>query len=161
MLKLRTVNTLVAVASLIGFVSTSLAATTATVPLAGTVTSTLQVTSETTTSAGSLDLMNGQQIVKVADISMGTNNEQGLTLTVTSGSLTKTGGSSIPYQVASLADGDNSVPEFAITSGEDYTVGTTASGSSDVDLYIKYAPAAAQDPGAYSGQITLTVSDNP
>jgi hypothetical protein len=163
MLKVRSANTLVAILSLVGFASTSLAATSTSVTLGGTVTSTLQVTSETATGAATLDLMSGQQIVKVADVNMSTNNEQGLTLTASSGNLSKTGGTSIAYQVTSVADGASAPAgsAFTIASGEDYTVGTTAAGAADVDLYIKYSPASLQDPGDYAGSITLTVSDNP
>lgn len=156
----RSIKSLLAIASVVGLTSTSLAATDATVPLSGTVTTTLQVTSSTASGASTLDLMNGEKIVKVADISMSTNNEQGLTLTVSSGNLTKTGGTSIPYQVTSVADAATAPTTFGTASGTNYTVGTSAAGSSAVDLYIKYAPASAQDPGAYSGEISLTVSDN-
>ena len=157
----RSIKSLVAIASVLGLASTSLAATTATVPLSGTVTTTLQVTSSTASGASTLDLMNGQKIVKVADVGMSTNNEQGLTLTVSSGSLTKTGGTSIAYQVTSVADAAAAPTTFSIASGSDYTVGTTGAGTSAVDLYIKYTPASAQDAGEYTGQISLTVSDNP
>jgi len=162
MLKSRATKSLVAIVSLVGFASTSLAATTASVPLGGTVSATLQVTSTAAAGASSLDLMNGEQIVKVADISMSTNNEQGLTLTATSGNMTKSGGSAIAYQVTSVADAATAplAAGFTVASGENYTVGTSVAGSAAVDLYIKYAPAANQDPGAYSGEITLTVSDN-
>src|SRR5207244_3450277 len=68
-------HALVSIVSIIGLASTSLAATSATVPLSGTVTTTLQVTSSTAPSASTLNLMGGQQIVKVADVSMSTNNE--------------------------------------------------------------------------------------
>jgi hypothetical protein len=107
--------------------------------------------------------MNGEQIVKVADISMSTNNEQGLTLTATSGSLTKDGGTAIPYEVTSVADAASSpgAAAFTTTSGQSYTVGTTGSGSAAVDLYVRFTPAGAQDAGTYTGEITLTVSDNP
>jgi hypothetical protein len=40
-------------------------------------------------------------------------------------------------------------------------VGTTGSGSAAVDLYVRFTPAGAQDAGTYTGEITLTVSDNP
>lgn len=155
-------NVLISLVSILGLASTSLAATSATVPLSGTVSSTLQVASATAGGASSLDLMNGQQIVQVADISMSTNNEQGLTLTATSGDLTKAGGTSIAYQVTSVSDAATAPASsaFTVASGENYTVGTSAAGASDVDLYIMYTPASAQDPGVYSGEITLTVSDN-
>lgn len=161
MSKLRS-KSLLSLVSILGLASTSLAATTATVPLSGTVSATLEVSSVTAAGASSLDLMGGQQIVKVADIAMSTNNEQGLTLTATSGDLSKGGGTAIAYQVTSVAD-DDAAPAagaFTAASGENYTVGTNAAGASNVDLYIMYSPAGLQDPGTYTGSITLTVSDN-
>lgn len=151
----------------VGFVvlagsSVAVAATTDTVTLGGTVTSSLQVTSTPTAAASALDLTGGQKIVKVSDIGMSTNNEQGLTLTATSGNLTKAGGTSIAFQVTSVPDTDPAPAsgDFLIASGSSYTVGTVASGSDAVDLYIKYTPLALQDPGAYAGSISLTVTDN-
>ena len=161
MSKFRSIKSLVAIASVVGLTSTSLAATTATVPLGGTVTTTLAVTSTTASGASTLSLASGAQIVKVADISLTTNNDQGLTLTASSGNLTKTGGIAIAYQVTSVADAAVAPTTFAVTSGTNYTVGTTAAGTSAVDLYIKYTPGATQDPGTYAGEITLTVTDNP
>jgi hypothetical protein len=158
MFKLRTVAVLAA--SLLSS-SVALAATTASVTLGGTVATTLSLTVTATPEAASLDLTTaGPTVVKVADVSMSTNNEQGLTLTATSGDLTKAGGTPIPFQVTSVADGDAAPTVFAIASGDDYTVGTSVAGADAQDLYISYSPAALQDPGAYSGSITLTVTDN-
>jgi len=138
------------------------AATTATVTLGGSVSSTLEVTSTDTAGAAALNLSSGQKIAQVADVSMSTNNDQGLTLTATSGSLTKTGGASIAFQVTSVADAATAplAAAFTVASGSNYTVATSAAGSSAKDLYIMYTPGATQDPGAYAGSITLTVSDN-
>lgn len=138
------------------------AATTATVTLGGTVASTLTITSTDTAGAAALNLSSGQKIAQVADVSMSTNNDQGLTLTATSGNLTKTGGVSIAFQVTSVADAATAplAAAFTVASGTSYTVATSAAGSSLKDLYIMYTPGATQDPGAYAGSITLTVADN-
>lgn len=142
--------------------SGALAATTGSVTLGGSVSSSLSVTATPTASASTLDLTGGEKIVKVADVASSTNNEQGLTLTATSGDLTKAGGTSIPFQVHSVADaaGAPAAGAFVIASGTDYTVGSVAAGDFDQDLYILYTPAALQDPGAYAGSISLTVTDN-
>lgn len=141
--------------------SAALAGTTATVELGGEVTTTLGLVSNTTVAADELDLMNGRQIVKVADLTVMTNNEQGLTLTATSGSLIKSGGTAIPYQVTSA--GDEQVPDasgFAVASGSLYSVSTSGAGVAEKDLFIMYTPATFQDPGYYGGTIDLSVSDN-
>jgi hypothetical protein len=142
--------------------SAAVAATTGSVTLGGTVASSLQITAVDTASASALDLSGGQKIVKVTDITMGTNNEQGLTLTASSGNLTKSGGTSIAFQVTSVADGAAAPASgaFTIASGSNYTVGTSGSGDVSKDLYIMYTPLALQDPGAYAGSISLTVTDN-
>ena len=141
--------------------SAARADTTATVNLGGTVTSTLTLGSTTAGAASGLDLMNGQQIVKVADVVASTNNEQGLTLTASSGSLAKTGGSSIPFQVTTVAEAATPLSTaFLVASGTAYTTGTSAAGGINVDLFIMYTPATLQDPGDYTGVINLSVSDN-
>jgi hypothetical protein len=154
----------IAIAALLALApaSIAIASTTATVTLGGTVTSSLQIASSATGTASALDLSGGQKIAKVADLTIATNNEQGVTLTVSSGDLTKTGGTSIAYQVTSVDDGD-SAPDataFTIDSGTDYTVGNTTSGSFNQDLYIMYTPLTLQDPGHYAATINLSVADN-
>lgn len=142
--------------------SAAFADTSASVTLGGSVSSSLAITSTPTAAASTLDLSGGQKLVKVADLSTGTNNEQGLTITATSGDLTKAGGTSIAFQVHSVADGAGApvAGAFLVSSGTDYTVGSSAAGAFDRDLYILYTPAALQDPGSYSGSISLTVADN-
>jgi len=136
-----------------------------TVNLNGTVASTLALTTAPTAAATALPLSGStQRIVQVADLGISTNNEQGYTVTATSGSLAKTGGTSIAYQVTTTADTVAAVAvDFAIASGTNYTFGSTAANapsSNGRDLYIMYTPAALQDPGAYAGIITVTVADN-
>lgn len=139
-----------------------------TVNLSGTVSSTLTLSTTATGTAGALPLDGGaagnQQIVQVADLGINTNNEQGYTLTVTSGDLTKSGGTAISYQTTTTATGISAVTgDFAVASGTDHTFATSAanaSGSGDRDLWIQYTPASLQDPGSYTGAITVTVADN-
>lgn len=151
--------------SIAAFTPKAFAGTTGSVTLGGTVTSTLTMTSTSTSGAAALALdgsaANVEQIVKVADVDMATNNEQGLTLTASSGSLTKAGGTSIAFQVTSVADAAvaPATGDFLIASGSDYTVSSNAAGDYKQDLYIKYTPAALQDPGSYAGNITLSVVD--
>lgn len=138
------------------------AATSDTVILSGTVESSLSIVASPTANASNLDLSEGEKIVHVADLAMSTNNEQGFTLTATSGDLSKAGGTPIPFQVTTVDD-SAAAPlsgDFSVASGANYTFSTVVAGSFDQDLYIKYTPAALQDPGTYSGTINLTVSDN-
>jgi hypothetical protein len=144
----------------------ALAGTSDTVSLSGTVTTTLSIDATDTAGATALDIDGegsaGEHIVKVADVAMTTNNEQGLTLTFSGGNLTKTGGTSIAYRVVTVADGASA----PVTGDSGWAAGSTtfqtsAAGDSARDLYIKYTPAALQDPGTYTGSISLSISDNP
>ena len=102
-----------------------------------------------------------QHIVKVADISTTTNNEAGLTLTATSGALTPLVGTAIDFQVAATADSVAAViGDFTFASGIDFVDATIPAGTVLLDLSIMYTPLDFQSPGAYDGQIDLTVSDN-
>jgi hypothetical protein len=160
MFKCNTIK--IAVAMLLALAPAATASTTASVSLGGTVTSSLQITSSATGTASALDLSGNQKIVKVSALSISTNNEQGVTLTASSGSLTKSGGTDITYQVTSVA-ASASAPDasaFTTDSGDDYSVGNGASGSFNQDLYIMYTPLALQDPGHYTGTINLSVADN-
>ncbi len=150
------------VGTLLTFSGAVHAATTADVGLSGSVSSTLAITSTATAGASTLALDGAasgvEQIVKVADFSMSTNNEQGLSLSVPAGNLTKSGGTAIAYLVNVVTDGASAPATGAFASGtQTYT--TSAAGSAVRDLYIKYTPAALQDPGTYTGTITLTVTD--
>ncbi|MGB3205927.1 MAG: hypothetical protein WBB28_13135 [Crinalium sp.] len=98
-------------------------------------------------------------IIKVADISLTTDNSTGLSLFVSAGNITKPGGSSIAYEVTTVADG-LAPPVASDFSSGNYTVSTSTSGQVNKDLYIKYTPATLQDPGNYSGAISLLVTDN-
>jgi len=124
------------------------------------------ITSSTTSVASNLTL-DGEgnastHIVKVANLELSTDDPDGLTLTIDSESLTKSGENSIPFQVTTVA-ADSGVPsasDFPVSSGSNYTVSTSSAGSSTKDLYIRYTPAALQDPGAYRTSISLVVTNN-
>ena len=120
------------------------------------------MTTTATAEASSLDLPNGTQtkVVQVANIAFKTNDAEGLTITATNGTLTKTGGQTpIEFQVKLLADGTASPGSNDFASG-DTTHTTNSAGTGAADLYITYTTAAYQDPGAYSGTINLTIADN-
>jgi hypothetical protein len=143
--------------------SFAIAGTSDSVTLGGSVSSSLSINATDTSEASSLNLSGGLKIVKVADIVIGTNNEQGFTLSASSGDLTKAGGTSISFQVMTVDDGASAPAsgDFTVDSGdanEDF--GSSGAGEKEGDLYIKYSPATLQDPGNYSGSISLTVSDN-
>ena len=140
-----------------------LAATTDAVTLGGTVSSTLSIEATDTVGASALDLTTpSEQIVKVADIAMSTNNSAGLTLTASSGNMSNPDSQTIAFKVTTVDDAAAAPASgaFDTPSGTDYTVGNGAAGTLDNDMYIAYTPAALQDPGLYSGTISLTVSDN-
>ncbi len=103
------------------------------------------------------------RIVKVANLELSTADPDGFTLTISSQSLTKSGGETpISFQVTTVSTGSGSpsASDFPAPSGSNYTVSTSSAGSSAKDLYIRYTPATLQDPGAYSASISLVVTDN-
>lgn len=125
------------------------------------------ITSSTTSVASNLTL-DGEgsastRIVKVANLELSTDDSDGFTLIISSESLTKSGSETpIPFQVTTVAAGSGSpsASDFPVSPGSNYTVSTTSAGSSSKELYIKYTPAALQDPGSYSTSISLVVTDN-
>lgn len=132
-----------------------------TINLGGTVTSIVTMTTTATSNAANLDLPNGAEtkVVQVANINYLTNDFEGLTITATPGTLTKTGGQTpIEFQVKLLGDG--AIPSSGDFASGNTTYATTTAGTGDADLYIKYTTAVYQDPGAYSGSISVTVADN-
>ena len=102
------------------------------------------------------------RIVKIADLSVSTDDPQGFTLSITSGNLTKAGGSAIPFQVALVGD-EAAAPAssaFTVASGGALLRTTSTAGALPLDLYIKYRAADLQDPGVYSASIGLDIIDN-
>ena len=145
------------------FSAKAMANTSGSVTLNGTVASTLALVITTLPEAGALPL-NGstQQIVRVAGLAISTNNEQGYTVTATSGDLTRTGGTPIAYRVTTTADGGTAPASggFAVASHTFASSAANALNTNGRDLYIMYTPAALQDPGLYGGTITVSVINN-
>jgi hypothetical protein len=139
--------------------SAAVAATSDVVNIGGHVSSSLSVAATPTSGVSTLDLSGGEKIVKIADVAMGTNNETGLTLTVTPHPMTKTGGTTITVKVTTVDDGDDPPLTGAFSTGA-FEVGSSGSGPFAQDLYIKYTPLNLQDPGDYAGTVDLSVSDN-
>jgi hypothetical protein len=102
------------------------------------------------------------RIVKVAEITFSTDTQNGATLTIASGSLTKAGGTPVAFQVVVVARQATAPTSGAFTtpSGSSYGVYTSAAGVAERDLYIMYRASSLQDPGAYSASIDLDVIDN-
>ena len=101
-------------------------------------------------------------IVKVAELSLSTGATNGLTVSITSGSMTKPGGAPVVFQVA-LVDHNAAAPStsaFNAASGIPYMLATHAVTAVVKDLYIKYTPAPFQDPGAYAASVDIDVGDN-
>jgi hypothetical protein len=165
-------NLVLASVLIIGTISTFAPAafafpTSDTVPLVGTVASNLDLISTATAGAGTLDLTTpSAQIVKVSSLHIDTNNAAGYKLTVTSGDLVGTNHPTvtpIAYQVEVVNGGAAAASTFGTASGVDYTTSTSAAnadGTNDKDLYIKYTPAALQNPDVYTATIGLSVIDN-
>ncbi|PIG91908.1 hypothetical protein [Gloeocapsopsis sp. IPPAS B-1203] len=133
-----------------------------TVNLSGNVPSILEMTTTATAAASALELPTSAdtKVVQVADIAFETNDAEGVTITATSGTLTKTGGQTpIDFQVKLLADGTASPGSTDFASGNT-THTTNSAGIGAADLYITYTTAEYQDPGAYSGNINVTIADN-
>jgi len=101
-------------------------------------------------------------IVKVADVEISTENSNGLTLTITSGTLTKFGGEEISFQVTTVANNSNSPEssEFTVSSGDSYIYATDSATVESRDVYIRYTPQLLQDPGTYEATLELSVTDN-
>jgi hypothetical protein len=102
-------------------------------------------------------------IVKIAEISLTTSAAGGFTVTVTAGSLIKVDGSTPVSLRVVLVDRDAPSPSaaaFTIPSGTPYVFSTTAAGTVEKDAYIKYTPAALQDPGAYAAVVEIDIVDN-
>jgi len=145
------------------FSSAAFAQTTSdTVNLSGNVPSILEMTTTATAAASALELPTSAdtKVVQVADIAFETNDAEGVTITATNGTLTKIGGQTpINFQVKLLADG-TATPGSSDFAAGNTTYATTTAGEGNADLYIKYTTAEYQDPGAYSGNINVTITDN-
>jgi hypothetical protein len=123
------------------------------------------LTASATTGASDLTMdgagSSSLHIVKVADLSLSTNDADGFILSVSSGNLTRTGGTSVPFQVSIVAHGSTAptAGDFTVASGGTLPHMTSSAGAIEVDLYIKYQSANLQDPGPYSASISLSILD--
>jgi hypothetical protein len=146
--------------------SAAFALTNANVPLSGTVATTLAVTA-TPVNNTSMDLTTASvQRVKVADVTMGTNNATGLTLAfdanvvfVNQSFAAKT---PIPVAVQVLAGASAILPTtgYIAIAGPLFQVTAAQAVSTPYSLFVEYTPAALQDPATYNATIGLTVTDN-
>lgn len=106
---------------------------------------------------------NLEYIVKVATLAIAEFGVNGFTLRISSGSsgnLAKADGKTpIPFQVTAVPGGSPppGVSAFSTPSGNNYIL---PSNLASLDLYIKYTPAALQDPGNYDSSLNLDVVDN-
>lgn len=119
--------------------------------------------------AGATDLtLDGEgtsqsRIVKIADVTAGTDSTSGFTLTIGSGQLTcSSAATPIAFQVALVADGaaPPTASDFTVSSGSPYVWTTGSAGTAQRDLYIRYQAADLQDPGSYSASVSLSIIDN-
>lgn len=161
----RVLMTAGVVAGVVSLPSIASADTSANIGVGGNVPSTLAITAAADGGATSTSVTTGTEtIAKIADLSMETNNSTGLTLTVNAGTVTNGDSETMPFEVLILEDGASTPATTAFSAGtQTYNSGgANASGASIGlrDLYIKYKPAALQDPGTYSGTVTVTVADN-
>lgn len=106
------------------------------------------------------------EIVRVATVQLSTTNPAGLTLTVSvgnTGTLSKLDGRGSPISVQVVTVAANAAApshgDFSVPAGSDYTF-VMGEGSQTRDLYLRYTPAALQDPGIYRSTISVSVVDN-
>jgi len=100
------------------------------------------------------------RVVKVADVWVTSDGANGFTLSITSSSLTKPGGTPVSFQVA-LVDAAAPAPSASAFTTPSGTILTySGSGSQDKALYVKFSLPVHQDPGTYSAQIGLEILEN-
>jgi hypothetical protein len=125
------------------------------------------LTVSATSAGGALDLdgkgSSTSHIVKIADVTLSTDAAGGVTISLASGHLSKADGrTAISFQVL-LVPNDAAAPSaaaFTTPSGTTYQWSSTGAGTFVKDLYIRYQPAALQDPGDYTASVDIDVVDN-
>ena len=155
------------------FMSAAQAQTTGSFDLGGEVTTTLTLGLTADLSPLTLDgaAAGEAQIAQVAALNSYTNNNLGYTLSATITSMTKAGGTPIDFQVTTVAGGTTAPASGAfdatistdtgVTIADLHSTNAANAVNDDLrDLYVLYTPNALQDPGTYSGTISLTVLDN-
>ena len=140
--------------------------TTDTVNLNGTVNSINSVDATDTTEAGTLNLYGegtagNDEIVKVADLVVMSNNTGGVTLTATAAGTLGNGTDTLAYNVLIVTEGATPLAtDFLADNDSDSVNDFDATGTSNRDLYIEYDAPSLLDPGNYSSTITVSVADN-
>lgn len=124
-------------------------------------------TAVATTQASALPLdgegSSTERVVKIADLQISADGTQGFTLTVTSGNLRKADGNTpIPFQVVTVAAGapPPTAASFTAGPGESHIYNSSSPGNTTRQLYVRYAAATLQDPGAYSASVSVLITDN-
>ncbi len=108
------------------------------------------------------------EIEKIATIQVSTatpnfyGNSFGYTLTLSSAAMSPVSGSGpdVSYQILAVPTGDPQPQssDFTVPSGSNFT--QCATGILNLDVYVKYTPAALQDPGSYIDSIDVDATDN-
>jgi hypothetical protein len=118
----------------------------------------VQPTAATTALALNGDGTSTSRIVKIAELTIVASGVRGCRVWIAGGSLVRSGGAALPFEVVVAARGSPAPPATAFTVGE-YRFATTAPITS-VDVYIKYRPAALQGPGSYTASVAIDAVDN-
>ena len=148
-------------------VSADAAALADTINLGGTVANYSTISSSATPGAGNLDLYGegtatADVVVKVADITLTSNNTEGVELKAEADSALTgdTNGVTLTYQVK-LVDDNVAAPSAGAFSAISDTVNVDntdfSSNEANQDLYIEYDGPEYLDPDTYSSTITMTV----
>lgn len=143
--------------------SSAFAGTTGSVPLGGTVATTLDM-AVTAVNNTNMDVTTASvKRIKVADITMGTNNATGLNLALNSAvTFTNTNNKTpITVGVAVLDGATATAPITGYTTIAASLKAPVAAQavSTPYSLFIEYTPVALQDPGIYSATVSLTITD--
>lgn len=144
----------------------ALAGTTDSVTLGGSVSSINSVTANDTTEAGTLTLYGegtagDNEVVKVADLVVMSNNTGGVTVTATAAGDLGNGTDTLHYNVLVVAEGATPLhTDFSADNDTESVNDFDGTGTSNRDLYIEYDAPSLLDPGTYSSSITVSVADN-
>jgi hypothetical protein len=145
----------------IGFQSAAFAGTDSTnIIIGGTVAPVIDIEATATSDAAQLPLSTaGQQTLKIADLTLNSNNYGGVTVTVTStnnGQLVDSGNpeNAVLYQIDVVGDG-GTPDNFRFLNA--FSQSVTAP---NTDLYIRFTNLSVPKQGTYNDTITITVADN-
>lgn len=123
-------------------------------------------TSQVTPYAGALNLGGtgsaSTHIVKVADVTITTQNAGGCSVTISPEDLRKADGETpISLQLLVVSDGAAAPAhtDFTTAAGAPFTFSISSAGTHERDLYIRYSPRSHQDPGTYTSSLTVVATD--